>query len=82
MGQWIRNEWNLWVGGELKDWFIKNEINHPDDISGIILRSYYRYKNGLNINLYEQFEKTINFYLTNREKLVRNRKLKLKNLKK
>lgn len=46
VGRWIRNNWGLWAReGELQKWFISKGINHPDDMSGIILTSYWRYKN-------------------------------------
>ena len=54
IGMWIRNNWNLWSGGELSKWFNRNGINHPDDMSNIILTSFYRYKNNQDIKLEEQ----------------------------
>jgi hypothetical protein len=42
LGQWIRNNWNLWAGGELADDFKSKGIFHPDDMSSIIIKSYYR----------------------------------------
>lgn len=81
IGMWIRNNWGLWKEeGELYQWFKENEINHPDDMSNIILTSFYRYKNKLDINLYEQFESTIEYYLTDKEKLLRKRKKKINNI--
>lgn len=78
IGMWIRNNWGLWKEeGELFNWFKENEINHPDDMSGIILTSFYRYKNNLDIKLNEQFEHTIEYYLTEQERLLRTRKKKI-----
>lgn len=42
LGMWIRNNWQLWKGKGLADYFNSIGIFHPDDMSGIILRSYYR----------------------------------------
>lgn len=42
-GMWIRNIWGLWKGGELSKYFNELGIYHPDDMSGIILRSFYRH---------------------------------------
>jgi len=42
-GMWIRNNWHLWKGGELSKYFNGLGIFHPDDMSGIILCSYYRH---------------------------------------
>lgn len=40
IGRWMRNNWGLWGGSELKDWFIKKGITHADDMSGIILKKF------------------------------------------
>jgi hypothetical protein len=61
-GRWLRNSWGLWTDSKLKQWFISIGITEPDDMSGIILRSFYRYKKGLDINLDEQIEKIKHFY--------------------
>jgi len=63
--------------GELYEWFNKNEIKHPDDMSSIILTSGYRHMNNQDIKLEEQFEEAINYYLTEVEQLARKRKLKI-----
>lgn len=42
LGRHLRNEWGLWKGSALRDWFIKEGIQHPDDMSGIILTSFHR----------------------------------------
>ncbi len=78
IGMWIRNNWGLWKSeGELFNWFKENEVNHPDDMSGIILTSFYRHKNNLDIKLYEQIEHSVEYYLTEQERLLRQRKKKL-----
>ncbi|GAA4172227.1 DUF6794 domain-containing protein [Sphingobacterium ginsenosidimutans] len=41
-GMWMRNNWGLWGGSRLSVYFNKQGIRHPDDMSGIILTSYYR----------------------------------------
>jgi len=40
LGQYLRNTWGLWGKSDLKKWFEKNGIWHPDDMSGIILDSF------------------------------------------
>jgi hypothetical protein len=42
LGLWVRNNWGLWAGGPLAEYFRELGINHPDDMSGIILTSYWR----------------------------------------
>ena len=53
IGQWIRNNWGLWVVGEnmnkLKCWFVEKGVSHPDDISSIILTTFHRYKKLISI---------------------------------
>ncbi len=69
LGQWIRNNWDLWSVNKTPFWedtlvgfFNKMEIHHPDDMSSIILLSYHRKKNGKDINLEEQIEKYKEFW--------------------
>ena len=81
LGTWVRNNWGLWSGkSELFKWFKYNKIDHPDDMSSIILTSYHRYKNNKDIKLQEQFAKYIEFWLTDKEKEQWLRKKKLKKL--
>lgn len=56
LGLWIRNNWGLWGESHLKDFFTSYEIYHPDDMSSIIITSYYRNLNDLPIDLSEQIE--------------------------
>jgi len=41
-GGWMRNNWGLWKGLRLAQYFNKLGIYHPDDMSSIILDSYWR----------------------------------------
>ena len=43
LGMWIRNNWGLWKGLRLAKWFTGYTIHVPDDMSGMILTSYWRY---------------------------------------
>lgn len=64
--RWIRNNWKLWEEdferNPLVKWFDKKEIKHADDMSAIILTSYYRKKHNLLINLDEQIQKYIKYW--------------------
>lgn len=40
LGRYIRNEWGLWTGSELKSELEKNGLAHPDDMSDYIIRKY------------------------------------------
>lgn len=58
LGLTLRNNWGLWSGSRLASWFNERGITHPDDMSGIILDSYWRFLNDKPIEL----EKQIRFY--------------------
>ncbi|WP_286735513.1 MULTISPECIES: DUF6794 domain-containing protein [Sphingobacterium] len=55
-GMWMRNNWGLWGGSRLSAYFTKRGIRHPDDMSGIILTSYYRKLKGKDPNVKSQLE--------------------------
>ena len=56
LGRDIRNKWGLWTDSELAMYFRIRWIHHADDMSSIILTSYYRYLHGLPIDLESQIE--------------------------
>lgn len=53
LGSWIRNNWGLWLDSPLARYFRGIEIDHPDDMSAIILTCFHRYLNGRDIRLGE-----------------------------
>lgn len=56
LGRWIRNNWGLWASSRLAQYFNQLGIRHPDDMSGIILTSFWRHLNSQSIRLEEQIE--------------------------
>ena len=56
LGRKLRNMWGLWSGSCLSAWFKSKGISHPDDMSGIILKSFGRHLNSSPIKLDEQIE--------------------------
>lgn len=54
LGMWMRNNWGLWEGGELQEYFKAMGIWHADDMSGIIIDSFHRHLCGSPIKLDEQ----------------------------
>lgn len=50
-GRWMRNNWGLWSGSTLSKYFNELGVFHPDDMSGIILTSYWRRSRGVEIDL-------------------------------
>jgi Domain of unknown function (DUF6794) len=59
LGLWMRNNWGLWGSSRLAKWFNAQGVEHPDDMSGIILNSFWRHLNGKPIRLEEQ----VKYYL-------------------
>jgi hypothetical protein len=51
LGMYMRNTWGLWGGSELAQSLRKMGIRHPDDMSGVILTSYWRKLNGRPVDL-------------------------------
>jgi TonB family protein len=45
VGMWIRNNWGLWDKSRLAKYFAKLGVEHPDDMSGIVLQCYWRHLN-------------------------------------
>ena len=62
LGLWIRNNWGLWRGGKLAKYFKSMGIFHPDDMSGIILRCYYRQLHNQDWELEEQIKVCQNYW--------------------
>lgn len=54
LGLGHRNEKGLWSGSLLRTYFRLNGINHPDDMSGIILTTYHRKLNNKPIRFRDQ----------------------------
>ncbi len=61
-GKAIRNNWNLWGKSRLRRYFKTKGISHPDDMSSIILKSYYRKINNQEIKLKEQVKYYKNYW--------------------
>lgn len=64
IGLWMRDNWGLRKGSRLYLFFKTNGVFHPDDMSEIILTSYHRELNGIEI----QLEKQIRYFQEYREK--------------
>jgi len=62
LGAWIRNNWGLGRGSDLSQWFNSKGIHHSDDMSGIILKSYYRYLRNDPLELDEIIEYYIHYW--------------------
>ena len=56
-GLYVRNNWGLWQGSRLQQYFYNLGIKHPDDMSSIILNCYWRYLRGEPINFEKEVER-------------------------
>lgn len=56
LGRWIRNNWGLWSGGPLQDHMKSLGFIHADDMSGSIIREYWRRTRGLPSKISEEIE--------------------------
>ena len=46
LGMWLRNNWGFWGGSRLQQYFVRRGVEHPDNMSGILLEYYYDYLHG------------------------------------
>ena len=66
-GLWIRYNWDLWRGKKLTKYFNDLGIYHPNDMTTIILRCYYRHLHHQDYELNKQ----IKYYQDYRKKFKR-----------
>lgn len=62
LGRHLRNEWGLWNGGPLKDFFLNLGVWHADDMSGILLESTFRVLRGDPVDLQGQISDALNYW--------------------
>jgi hypothetical protein len=62
LGRQLRNEWGLWTGGPLHDYFEAHGIWHADDMSGIILESAARTLRNEPLDLQGQVDEYLQFW--------------------
>ncbi len=62
LGLWIRNNWGLWRGSRLSKWFNARGIWHPDDMSSIILKSYWRHLHNTPLDLAAQISFHVDYW--------------------
>src|SRR5262245_11148723 len=64
LGTWLRNNWGLWGGSRLSEYFHQLGIRHPDDMSAIIFDSYWRKVHDKPIDLEGQVRHYQNYWKT------------------
>ncbi len=55
-GTWLRNNWGLWNGSRLRDYFNEMGIYHPEDMSGILFDTFWRKLHNQPLQLEEQVQ--------------------------
>lgn len=50
----MRKYWGMWKGSRLAEYFNRHDIRHPDDMSTIILTSFWRHLNNEPIEFEQQ----------------------------
>jgi hypothetical protein len=45
LGMWIRNEFGLWGGSRLQEYFLSLGVTHPDNMSHVIIDAYWHHLN-------------------------------------
>ncbi|WOK09205.1 DUF6794 domain-containing protein [Imperialibacter roseus] len=58
-GLWMRNNWGLWAGSRLARYFKQKGIVHPDNMSRIILSTYYQHLKGEEVDIEGLFRATV-----------------------
>lgn len=66
LGQWIRNNWDLWKGGELKAHMESLGFIHPDDMSNSILMEFWNRLNNQPSQLQSDIEEYKKFWENNK----------------
>ena len=56
VGRELRNSWGLWSESRLAKWFNDKGIHHADDMSAIIIDSFWRHLNEQPIQLEKQIK--------------------------
>lgn len=54
LGMWMRNNWELWGGSRLAKYFNGLGVHHPDDMTGIILDTFWCHLNSKPLRLEER----------------------------
>jgi hypothetical protein len=62
LGTGIRNSFGLWRGPLIGTWFRERGVDHPDNMSGIILDAYWRYLNDKPIEIEDLIRESHEYY--------------------
>ena len=54
-GMWLRNRWGFYDGSRLSAYFRKIGLSYPEDLSGIVLKSFYDDLHGKELDIKAMF---------------------------
>ncbi|MCO5945667.1 hypothetical protein NAF19_02120 [Mucilaginibacter sp. RT5R15] len=80
-GMWLRNNWGLWGGSRLSQYFHELGIDFAEDMSGIIFDSYHRDLLGTQIKLAEQVKFYKDYWETARQRALKDKQEEFANYK-
>lgn len=65
VGRWIRNNWGLWKQeGPLYDYMLELGLEHPDDMSGLILDAFWHQLNGASFSIEDEVKRYQRYWET------------------
>lgn len=69
LGRWIRNNWGLWADdGPLKDYFNGIGLHHADDMSGLIIESFWHHLRNEPLEIEKQVKEYQDFWAKSENK--------------
>lgn len=68
LGRWMRNHWGLWDHGPLYRDLERYGLHHPDDMSGVILTSFWRRQHGRPLDIPDQVRRYEEFWQESRRR--------------
>lgn len=69
LGRWIRNNWSLWADdGFLKDYFNGIGLHHADDMSGLIIESFWHHLRNEPLEIKKQVKEYQDFWAKSENK--------------
>jgi hypothetical protein len=83
LGMWLRNNWKLWGGvlleqHPLKKYFLDLGLFHPDDMSHVIIVSFWRHLNNKPLEMKAQARHFIDYWLKEKAEEHENDKICVK----
>ena len=67
LGRWIRNNWELWHNGPITIYFNSLGIYHADDMSGIIIESFWHHLRNEPLEIEQQVQFYKDFWAQKKE---------------